>query len=135
VNNTTSRSMKQPLLIGFRGCNPIMQFVHEDDVAEAFYLALKKDVKGAFNLAADEGLRYSELAKEIGRPLVSLPAWLIYPLTEALYRLRLMPFGKAQLSYIRYPMSMNIDKIKKELGFMPRYTSREILKSFLAASK
>ena len=135
VNNTTSRSMKQPLLVGFRGCNPIMQFVHEDDAAEAFYLALKKDVSGAFNLAADEGLRYSELAKTIGRPLVSLPAWLIYPLIQVLYRLRLMPFGKAQLSYIRYPISMSVEKVKRELGFTPRYTSRQTLESFLAASK
>jgi UDP-glucose 4-epimerase len=135
VDNTTSRSMKQPVLIGFRGWDPIMQFVNEDDTAEAFYLALKHDVEGAFNLAADEGLRYSELAKVIGKPLVSLPAWLIYPLVETLYRLRLMPFGKAQLSYIRYPMSMNVDKIKKELGFRPRYTSRQTLEAFMAASK
>ena len=97
VDNATSRSMKQPFLVGFSGCDPIMQFVHEDDAAQAFYLALTKDVSGVFNLAADEGLRYSELAREIGKPLLSLPAWLIHPLVEALYRLRLMPFGKAQL--------------------------------------
>jgi UDP-glucose 4-epimerase len=133
VNNTTSRSMKQPLLVGFRGCDPIMQFVHEDDAAEAFYLALTRDVEGAFNLAADEGVRYSELARVIGRPLVSLPAWLMHPLVEGLYRVRLMPFGKAQLSYIRYPMSMDVEKIKRELGFRPRYSSRQTLESFLAA--
>jgi UDP-glucose 4-epimerase len=134
VNNTTSRSMKQPVLVGFMGYDPIMQFVHEDDAAEAFFLAIKRDVRGVFNLAADEGLRYSEVAKTIGRPLVSLPAWLMYPLVEGLYHLRLMPFGKAQLSYIRYPMSMSVNKIKEEFGFTPRHTSRQTLESFLAAS-
>jgi UDP-glucose 4-epimerase len=133
VNNQTSDSMKKPLIIGFRGYDPIMQFVHEDDAAEAFYLALVKDVRGAFNLAADEGLRYRELAKEIGKPFLAMPVWLIYPLIEALYRLRIMPFGKAQLSYIRYPLSMNIEKIQRELGFKPRYTSRQTLQSFLAS--
>ncbi len=131
ADNTTARSMKQPVIIGVRGYDPIMQFVHEDDAAEAFYLALIKEVKGAFNLASDEGLRYSELAKALGRPLLSLPVWLIYPLVEALYGLRLLPFGKAQVDYIRFPLSMNIEKIKKELAFQPRYTSRQTIELFM----
>jgi UDP-glucose 4-epimerase len=130
ANNTTSRSMKQPVIIGVRHYDPIMQFVHEDDAAEAFYLALTKDIQGTFNLAADEGIRYSALAKELGRPMISLPAWLMYSLVETLYRLRLLPFGKAQLDYIRYPLSMNVDKIKTELGFKPQYSSIQTIQSF-----
>ncbi len=131
ADNTTTRSMKQQIIIGVRGYDPIMQFVHEDDAAEAFYLALTKTVKGAFNLASDEGLRYSELAKALGKPLLSLPTGLIYPLVERLYRLRLLPFGKAQVDYIRFPLSMNIEKIQKELAFQPRYTSRQTIELFL----
>jgi len=131
ANNTTTKSMKQPIITGVRGYDPIMQFVHEDDTAEAFYLAATKNVSGAFNLAADEGLRYSELAKELGKPFVTIPAWFIYSLVETLYRLRLLPFGKAQLDYIRYPLSMDVTKIQEELGFTPKYTSRQTLHSFL----
>jgi UDP-glucose 4-epimerase len=111
-----------------------MQIIHEDDAAEAFYLALTKDVEGIFNLSADNGFRYTELAKVINKPFIALPAWLIYPLVEFLYKLRLMPFGKAQLSYIRYPLSMNIDKIKSELGFNPKYSSGETLLSLISAT-
>ena len=133
ADNTTTRSMKQPVITGVRGYDPIMQFIHEDDTAEAFYLAATKEMSGAFNLAADEGLRYSELAKELGKPFVTMPAWLIYSLVETLYRLRLLPFGKAQLDYIRYPLSMDVTKIQEELGFTPKYTSRQALHSFLEA--
>jgi hypothetical protein len=31
-----------------------------------------------------------------------------------LFRLRIVPFGKAQIDYIRYPLSMDISKIKKD---------------------
>ena len=31
-----------------------MQFLHEDDLGEALYLAVKKDLPGAFNIAADD---------------------------------------------------------------------------------
>lgn len=48
-----------------------MQFIHEDDAAEAFYLALTKNVLGAFNLAADKGLRYDEIAKVVEKPRYS----------------------------------------------------------------
>jgi UDP-glucose 4-epimerase len=134
ANNTTSKSMKNPVITAVKGSDPIMQFVHEDDAAEAFYQASVQNVKGIFNLAADNGLRYSELAKELGKPLLSLPSWLIYPLVEVLYRIKVLPFGKAQVDYIRYPLSMNVDKIKKELNFKPRYTSRQAIQSFLKGS-
>ncbi|HDP79591.1 MAG TPA: NAD-dependent epimerase/dehydratase family protein [Spirochaetes bacterium] len=128
--STTVQSMKQPVIIGVRGYDPIMQFVHEDDAAEAFYLAATKNAAGAFNLAADEGIRYSELAKFLGKPFVALPAGLIYTLVETLYRLRIIPFGRAQLDYIRYPLSMDIQKIKQGLGFSPAFSTRETLRSF-----
>jgi len=131
AKNTTSKSMKDPVIIGVRGYDPIMQFIHEDDAAEAFYLAAVKKVKGAFNLAADKGLRYSELARELGKPMISLPAWLIYPLVQLLFRLRIVPFGKAQVDYIRYPLSMDISKIGKELGFRPKYSSGETVRTIM----
>lgn len=129
--SAVAKSLEGPFIIGFRGYNPIMQYVHEDDVAEAFYLALTKDVSGAFNLAADEGLPYDKMAEVAGKKLVRLPVGLMKPLVSLLYTLRLMPFGPAQLSYIQYPLSMKADKIKKELGFRPRYTSAEAIRSFL----
>lgn len=131
ANNTTSKSMRNPVIIGVRGYDPIMQFVHEDDAAEAFYQAAIQEVAGIFNLAADEGLRYSELARELGRPMVSLPAWLIYTLVETLYRVKLVPFGKAQVDYVRYPLSMNMEKIKSVMNFRPRYSSRQTIQAFL----
>ncbi len=131
AKNTTSKSLKDPVIIGVRGYDPIMQFVHEDDTAQAFYLAAVKDVRGAFNLAADEGIRYSALARELGKPALFLPAWLIYPLVETLYRLHVVPFGKAQVDYIRYPLSMDASKIRKVLGFKPRFTSLEAVRAMI----
>src|SRR6056297_2558193 len=48
ADNVTSRSMKGPVIVGFRGCDPVMQFIHEDDAAEAFYQALIQPVSGTF---------------------------------------------------------------------------------------
>ncbi|MEW5910565.1 MAG: hypothetical protein AB1659_12235, partial [Thermodesulfobacteriota bacterium] len=123
------------VIVSFMGYDPIMQFVHEDDVAEAFYLAATSDASGAFNLAADGGMRFSEMVKEMGKKHLRLPVWLVYPLVDILYTLRILAYGTAQLSYIRYPLSMNIEKIQKDLGFSPNYTSRQTLASFRDAEE
>jgi len=130
MNNATSRSLRQPVIFSIRGCDPIMQFIHEEDVAEAFFLALTSGGTGAFNVAADQGVRLSEVARIMGKPRVQVPAWLACSLVEALYRLRLSAYGASQLDYIRHPLSMNADKIGRELGFRPRYTSRQTLEIF-----
>jgi UDP-glucose 4-epimerase len=130
MDNATGQALRQPLIFSVWGYDPIMQFIHEEDIGEAFYLALTSQARGAFNVAADEGVRLSEVARIMGRFLVPVPACLAYPLVEILYRLRLIPFGSSQLDYIRYPLSMNTDKIRRELGFSPRYSSRQTLEVF-----
>ena len=130
MNNATGQSLRQPVIFSVCGYDPIMQFVHEEDVGEAFYLALTSEAEGIFNLAADKGVRLSRMARIMKKPLVPLPAWLSYPIVEVLYRLGLLPFGSSQLDYIRYPMSMDSHRIRRVLGFFPRYTSQETLESF-----
>jgi len=135
MKNALSETLRQSIIVSFTGYNPIMQFVHEDDVAEAFYLAAISGESGAFNLAADKGMRFSEMVKEMGKRHIRLPVWLVYPLVNILYALRILAFGTAQLSYIRFPLSMNIEKIKNVLGFSPDYTSKQTLASFRDAEK
>lgn len=130
MDNALSRALQQPALLCVRGYDPIMQFIHEDDVAEAFFLALTRPVRGAYNLAADEGIRFSEMARILDKPRIPLPAQLVYPLVEGLYRIGVLPYGSSQLDYIRYPLSVGTEKIRRELGFSPRYTSQDTLALF-----
>jgi UDP-glucose 4-epimerase len=132
MNNAFGKSLKQPVVVRIMGYDPIMQFIHEEDVAEAFYLALMKDVQGAYNLAVDTGVRLSEMAAIAGRPVLPIPSWLMYPLIEGFFRIGIMEFGSSQLDYIRYPMSMNADKIRQEMGFSPKYTSKQALETYVA---
>lgn len=130
ADNVLGRTLLQPVLFSVRGYDPIMQLIHEDDVAEAFYLALVKEARGAFNVAADGGLRYSQIAQVMGKPVVALPVKLAYTLVESLFRLHLLGFGRSQLDYIRYPLSIDADKIQQELDFKPHYTTRQALEAF-----
>jgi nucleoside-diphosphate-sugar epimerase len=48
------------------GRDPRIQFVHEDDVAAAFMLALHRDMPGAYNVVPDDFIRYRQMWEILG---------------------------------------------------------------------
>jgi nucleoside-diphosphate-sugar epimerase/putative sterol carrier protein len=50
-----------------------VQVTHEDDVATAFVLALKKRARGAYNVATEGAVDVNDLGPEVGRPSFALP--------------------------------------------------------------
>jgi UDP-glucose 4-epimerase len=52
---------------------PVLQVIHETDVASAILLCLKKDVSGAFNVAAPEVMSIPDLVKHQRRRVVPIP--------------------------------------------------------------
>ena len=37
------------------------------------------------------------------------------------------------LAFVRWPWVVNTEKLKREMGFVPRYTSRQALETFVRA--
>lgn len=107
-----------PYLAGGDGA-PI-HVTHEDDVAEAFYLALARRAEGAFNVATDEPLPLSEWPAAIGRRGLAVPASAMQ-LAGLAYRLRLLDVSPDWLRTGRYPIVVSNARIKRVLRWRPRY--------------
>jgi UDP-glucose 4-epimerase len=56
-----------PAILGF---DPRLQFIHEDDIVGCLEHAVRNDLRGAFNCAADGVLALSEVAGLLGKPLL-----------------------------------------------------------------
>ena len=69
-----------------------------------------------------------------GRLCIPLPALLLYPAVEVGWRLRLLRFPSGLLDYIRYPWVADTVRMTEELGFRPRFSSRDALQAYLQAS-
>ena len=110
-----------PMILGF---DPRYQFAHEDDVVHALEHAVKHDVPGVFNVAADGVLALSEVAGLLRKPYVPLlPPWGTGLATAALRRIgpNIPPEMLAQLRFGR-----GVDNRRyKAAGFHYQYTSRE----------
>ena len=132
ADNFISRAFAKPFLVGIAGCDPPMQFVHEDDLSEVLYLCLLSGVTGVYNLAGDGTIQWSEMVGMYGRRLVNLPAPLLYGLTAATWKLGLQGDSPAAgLDFIRYRWVASTEKIKQVLGYEFRRTSRQTWANFV----
>ena len=107
------------------------QAVHTADIGEAYRLAALRTVRGAFNIAADPVVDAKLLADIFGARIVTLPRWPVRAAAWLAWQLHLVPASPYLLdAFLRLPI-MDTNRARTELGWSPRYSSREALEEFL----
>jgi UDP-glucose 4-epimerase len=109
------------------GNDPDWQFVHEDDVVDAMSRLLTEQRAGIFNLTADGTIKLSECARLAGLKTRRISTRLYRRIARTSWALHLprVEAPPGQIDFILYPWIASNEKIKAELGWTPRYTSRE----------
>jgi nucleoside-diphosphate-sugar epimerase len=108
------------------------QVLHSLDAGEAFRQAVVRDVRGAFNLAADPVVDAQQLARLLRARPVRLPGRPVRAAVAAAWHLRLTPASPHLFdALLRVPV-MSTTRARAELGWEPRYDSLETLAEFLA---
>jgi UDP-glucose 4-epimerase len=111
-----------PRLAGFR-----FQAVHISDLARAYALATVRDVRGAFNLAANPPLSTDDLAAALDTKTFPLPFALTRRLADLSWRLRLQPTPPDWLDTAMALPLMSSARAGRELGWEPRVAVGEAL--------
>lgn len=124
-----------PWMFQVRGADPSFQFLSEDDMGEILLRAVKAESGGVCNCAGDGVIRYSEVVRAAGKRPLALPAGVLYPLTELLWKLRLSPFPAGILDLVRYPWVADNTRLKTAFGYTPQRTTRQALDEFLEARR
>ena len=108
--------------------DPEMQFVHIDDVTDAFQIAAGSGIRGIFNLAGEGTVRWRRMIGLFGNHPVPVPGPLLQTMTGVTWKLRLQSRSPAAgVSLLRYPWLSSSEKARRELGWQPRYTSEQAL--------
>lgn len=112
-----------------------VHLTHQEDVVAAVRLALEAKPNGAFNVASDEPIPLQEWGQVLGKRSVRLPNLLRGPLKLA-YKLRLVDMHPGWLHYMTHaPIAVSSEKIKRELGWSPRYpTTRHAIQAVAKAA-
>lgn len=134
VENFVSRMMEAPRLLTVRGYEPPLQLVHEEDVASALAFAVRADLDGVYNLAADGWLSAAEVLALSGKKRVELPEAVAFSMAERLWRSGLTVAPPGELHYVMHPWVVDNAKLRSA-GWTPAYTNREALLEALEAHR
>ncbi|MDG4831750.1 NAD-dependent epimerase/dehydratase family protein [Solwaraspora sp. WMMD1047] len=107
------------------------QALHSADAAEAYRLAVHRDVRGAFNLAAGPVVDGALLADLLRARSVRLPSGPIRAALALAWHLHLVPASPHLFDAVLRVPIMDTTRASTELGWTPRHTAREALGEFL----
>jgi UDP-glucose 4-epimerase len=107
------------------------QAVHSRDAGEAYRLAAVKDVRGAFNIAAEPVLDADELGRLLGARPVGVPPRVLRAAANASFRLRLQPSEPGWLDMALAVPLMDTTRARGELGWNPSRGADEALLELL----
>ncbi len=114
-----------------------MQFIHEDDVGQAFLLCtVAAGPPGAYNITGDGTVTAADVARELGvipLPVPIRPAQAAARAVAALPRLPFLPPVIEWVEAASHPAIMDASRAKQMLGWRPRYSSLDALRATLRA--
>ena len=132
VRNAASNFLRLspvPTLLGF---DPMIQILHERDVAHAIRAALQPGRRGIYNVAGPDPLPLSRAVKMLGKSSLPVPYTLGKFMLKRLFALRLTSFPDPELDHIRYVCMVDDRRAREELGFTHRYGLEETLRAVQA---
>jgi nucleoside-diphosphate-sugar epimerase len=107
-----------------------LQLIHQEDVAEALRLCVVgAGAPGAYNIAADDVVTFVDVARELGLRAVPLPGGPVASLARAVTKLPYLPSGAQWVEVLSHPAIMDTTKAKTQLGWKPRHSAIESLRS------
>ena len=112
------------------GWDPRTQFVHEDDVAEAFGRAIRIDMPGAFNVVPDDFIRYSQFYEIIGAKPRIIPVWLARLVTFIRWRYLGSPTHPSWVLQALADSFVSNSKLRNT-GWTPRYNCAQAIRAAL----
>ena len=136
TDNRVPKAFFKPVMVGVKGYDPPLQFVHEDDLARLLHMLIMTPHPGIFNVAGDGVINYTDVVRAARRRLIMVPSVVVYPLVQLAWTLGVQKEAPAVgLDFVRYPVVVSTAKLKKETGFRFLHSSEEALLAYLLGKR
>ncbi|HET8846358.1 MAG TPA: NAD-dependent epimerase/dehydratase family protein, partial [Ktedonobacteraceae bacterium] len=109
-----------------------IQFVHEDDLAQAFFATIKYDLPGAYNVVGDGAEPMPDIARTLGFQVIEIPRETLVEQVEQMWKSGQSSAGPEWVSGEGALICSN-EKLKATGHWQPRYTTVEACEVTLAA--
>jgi UDP-glucose 4-epimerase len=129
VHSAIGRYLRQRWVPTIMGFNPMTQFIHEEDVAEAVALALQTGAHGIFNVVGPGAVPLKVAIAETGGTAVPFPEPLARAVFANLFRLGLYHTPPGAMDFLKYPCTIDGRQFARAAGFKPLFTLEDIFAS------
>lgn len=135
IHNFATRYLSRKICLTPLGYDPLIQLVHEEDILRAFQMVLEKDAPGIFNIVGQGVLPLLTLLHLTGRIVIPLPNTVLYPMVHAMWQGNVAVVPPRYLEFLRYLWVADGIKAKEDLGFVPKYSTRETALAFVGSQR
>ena len=135
IENPFTRYLGRRIAPTLMGYDPLMQFLHEEDAAEATLLAVQQEIRGEFNIVGRGVIPLSTVLRLTGARPLPLPHPWARGALKALNATGLISMPPSFLEYVRYLWVADGRLAEQTLAFRPRYSSREAVISFASRTR
>ena len=123
-----ARYLSMPVVPTFAGFDPRLQFLHEDDAAEAVVRAVIGEHPGTFNVVGEGVVLLSQAIAIMG----ARPAPIMPPYGRGLSRLVLRAVARLDLGahladFIAFGSVLDCSRLQSTFGWKPTHTSRAVI--------
>lgn len=121
------RLLRLPCYVSLPEPHPLLQCVHEDDVARAVLLALGHNVRGAFNLAVEDSFSFRDVVRQRHLVAVPLPPFAARAGLDAARRWFGWKGDPAWLEGLTRTLLVNCRRAAVELGWRSTHSAASVL--------
>jgi UDP-glucose 4-epimerase len=129
VTTAIATYLRMARVITMMGFNPMMQFIHEQDLTEALALSVERGVRGVFNVVGPGEVPLHLAIRETGGRALPLPEFVARPLIGRLFRFGLYPFPPGSIDFIKFTCTIDGSRFHDETDFRPELGLKETLRA------
>jgi UDP-glucose 4-epimerase len=107
VHSMAGRYLRRGRVPTVMGFNPMMQFIHEEDVSEAIALTLEHGLQGVFNVVGAGEVPLHTAIEETGGTALPIPEPALRRSFDFLFRWGISPYPAGMLDYLKYPVTLS----------------------------
>lgn len=117
----------RPVVPSIIGRDARLQLLHQDDALGALEHAVVAGKPGTYNIAGDGAISMSQAIRLVGRVPLPVVGPAFGPAVAAIRGRSRTRTDKVQLAYLSFGNAFDTARMRQDLGFEPRFTTREAM--------
>ncbi len=130
VDNQITAMFERPVVVGVSGADTPFCFVWDRDVVRCVARGVRGGPAGTFNLTGDGVMTLREIASAMKRRYLPLPEKVLRKTLAVLSERNLTGYGPEQVMFLKHRPVMSNEALKRDFGYRPRKSSREVFAAY-----